>query len=490
MQTTSKLRFLHAGESSEQYAFWELNIPAYPARSRLYDLRPIGAGTPYVESLTSYITRLAFAHCVSVRSLVFEEILPRFPRGYWTDGSVQSRTSLFHQCGHQFNGMGSMADGAIHALEDLTGRGPLLDLTVRSWHGHLSNRGVLQHERAWCPACYREWCRRKEPLYEPLLWSVQAVRVCPRHGERLQSRCPYMDCGRTNPALGSRACPGHCSHCHRWLGIDPVEANGKDIIVADGPWEFWTANVIGDVLAAAPDLSMQIRHRRISDSLLNYVNSRCDSSMRGADESIGTAPGTFRRWLRQDASPTLDLLLRCCNRLNTSPMELLGLNVPVEGEDPQTPPLQTPLRSTPAKRERFDELRYRKLLLDVLANDETVPPSMAAVARSLGYQRSNLHARFPDLCRAISARYLLHKRELAARKKAERCEMVRAITNQIHSEGEYPSAHKVCGRLDQRNYWRLPGIGEAWRQALAELALADPSPSESAAGTQMPDPEA
>ena len=31
---------------------------------------------------------------------------------------------------------------------------------------------------------------------------------------------------------------------------------------------------------------------------------------------------------------------------------------------------------------------------------------------------------------------------------------------------------------------------DAWRQALAELALADPPPSESAAGTQMPDPEA
>lgn len=35
----------------------------------LYNLEPIGIGTPYVEGLTSYIVRLADAHCVTTGTL-------------------------------------------------------------------------------------------------------------------------------------------------------------------------------------------------------------------------------------------------------------------------------------------------------------------------------------------------------------------------------------------------------------------------------------
>jgi hypothetical protein len=40
----------------------------------LYPLAPIGVGTPLVESLTSYLTRLAHAHGVTVKTLAAVEI--------------------------------------------------------------------------------------------------------------------------------------------------------------------------------------------------------------------------------------------------------------------------------------------------------------------------------------------------------------------------------------------------------------------------------
>src|SRR5436305_2454272 len=48
--------------------------PLIPSRSRLYHLEPIGIGTPYVESLTSYINRLARAHCVLSGKLIAQEV--------------------------------------------------------------------------------------------------------------------------------------------------------------------------------------------------------------------------------------------------------------------------------------------------------------------------------------------------------------------------------------------------------------------------------
>nr|WP_236116925.1 TniQ family protein [Hassalia byssoidea] len=47
-----------------------------PPRSRLYNLEPIGIGTPYVESLTGYVIRLAEQHCITTRQLLLNEIAP------------------------------------------------------------------------------------------------------------------------------------------------------------------------------------------------------------------------------------------------------------------------------------------------------------------------------------------------------------------------------------------------------------------------------
>ena len=43
---------------------WNLNKPSIPLRSQLYQLEPIGVRTPVTESLTSFISRLAIAHCL------------------------------------------------------------------------------------------------------------------------------------------------------------------------------------------------------------------------------------------------------------------------------------------------------------------------------------------------------------------------------------------------------------------------------------------
>jgi len=51
---------------------WDLTVPGVPPRARFYPLEPIGIGTPLVESLTSYLLRLAEAHGVPVGVLTDE----------------------------------------------------------------------------------------------------------------------------------------------------------------------------------------------------------------------------------------------------------------------------------------------------------------------------------------------------------------------------------------------------------------------------------
>ncbi|KOP26530.1 hypothetical protein AMR41_09940 [Hapalosiphon sp. MRB220] len=59
---------------------WDLERPKIPPRSSLFHLEPIGIGTPYVESITSYVARLAEAHSVAVGTLIAAEIQKKFSK--------------------------------------------------------------------------------------------------------------------------------------------------------------------------------------------------------------------------------------------------------------------------------------------------------------------------------------------------------------------------------------------------------------------------
>ena len=67
---------------SSVYPSWNEESLAIPPRSRLYQLNPVGIGTTYVESLTSFTNRLAEAHCLLPGILMTREIAIVFDQEY------------------------------------------------------------------------------------------------------------------------------------------------------------------------------------------------------------------------------------------------------------------------------------------------------------------------------------------------------------------------------------------------------------------------
>jgi hypothetical protein len=86
-----------------------LALPSIPPRTRLCSLEPIGVGTPFVESLVSYLTRLADTHCVAPVNLTFEVILPLFKDGQALCEKYKSLTSVFGSTTWALNGVNSRA---------------------------------------------------------------------------------------------------------------------------------------------------------------------------------------------------------------------------------------------------------------------------------------------------------------------------------------------------------------------------------------------
>ena len=94
-----------------------LKRSAPPPRSRLYGLDPIGVDTPMVESLTSYIIRLASAHCVSVGTLVAKEIAPLINKTYITDRSSATISDQFSSVSSAVNGFGITTVDWVNAMQ-------------------------------------------------------------------------------------------------------------------------------------------------------------------------------------------------------------------------------------------------------------------------------------------------------------------------------------------------------------------------------------
>jgi hypothetical protein len=140
---------------------WDCTPAVLPPRSRLYALEPIGVGTPFVESLSRYVVRLADAHAVSVGDLVGRELSLFAAKPLTSFGRFmrQNRPNShgFYGRTYALNGFGESSERWIDALERATLRTMLRFLTLSPFNGVFSRQGASRDTRVWCPACYREW---------------------------------------------------------------------------------------------------------------------------------------------------------------------------------------------------------------------------------------------------------------------------------------------------------------------------------------------
>src|SRR6266571_7239254 len=128
-----------------------LQTAEIPPRSRLYGLEPHHVNTLWSESLTSYLNRLGWAHGVSPRDLVVQELLPSLTSKAWLHSSP-GLVPVFSRKGGamSLNGMGAFALEGVTRLSQLTMRSDLHLLTFDSWIGNLPSSRNLRIAPAWC----------------------------------------------------------------------------------------------------------------------------------------------------------------------------------------------------------------------------------------------------------------------------------------------------------------------------------------------------
>ncbi len=307
------------------YAGWDSSLSPIPKRSYLYSLPPIGIGTPAVESLTSYVARLAEAHAVGTETLVNHVLLPRILK---TNGPFAgqphrpSRKGWFFNGGHCLNGVGVCPGRWVLLLQELTGVTHLDLLTVLPWADRLSRVHLLRRTRAWCPDCYQSWSVAGLPVYEPLLWMFMVVTVCPFHRRALEQICP--SCRRTQYVFSSKSRPGFCSKCQsRLVGNQETEA-GFETAGSRISEQIWVAEKIGELLAASQWIPAQDNGGIFRENVRQCVNAaKCTLKLLHEITQVHV-----RALLSSTGIPRIDSLLNLCRRWRISPLRFLTEPIP------------------------------------------------------------------------------------------------------------------------------------------------------------------
>jgi TniQ len=287
-----------------------------PSRSKLYCLAPLGMGTIEMESLTSYIQRLARAYRVNPRVLVAQEILPHLSKEHYVQ-SVPGRLGSFSRTrSMSINGGGEVARDGAETLGQLTMRSDLRFLTLRPWAHALPTWGLLRNVPQWCSVCYDEWREQKHPVYQPLLWALQAVTVCLRHAQPLVDLCPA--CQQHQSAISSNRVLGCCTQCDTWLGSKPETERLRDENLLD--WQRWTKQVVEELILANMTFGSLPWHR------LPVGIDACVEAV-GGTRQLGRIAGVpnvlFSTWRKQKRTPSFTYLLKVSYALDLSPLQLM-----------------------------------------------------------------------------------------------------------------------------------------------------------------------
>jgi transcriptional regulator with XRE-family HTH domain len=453
---------------------WDLTLPAKPLHSRLYTLKPLGMGTPDLESLTSYMARLAGAHSVSLRALVLHELLPLLNCDYLSNPFKNSLDAFWIEAARALNGIGALARDWAYGLEGLTLRTDLRFLTLLPWATVLTQQRLLRFTRAWCPDCFMEWQAAEQPIYEPLLWNMSSVSLCVRHQRPLIEQCPHPDCRATLPVLASHFRPGYCSKCSRWLGVATDRPN-LSWTAEQWHWQIWVAEMIGELVAHNADLTFMPHLGNIPTLIDASREQAADGSSQKLADNLQLSRRTLNTWQRGIQVPQLESLVRLCYFCGVSLYDLFIVQSGKFNVEKlkirSLPDIPNPIR-----------IRRRRIPLDTVCilqsleailNCEQPPPSMRAVARRLNHSPRELRGYFPELCRSISSRYKNYCQVRAERKMAQLKDEVRRAILEIHSQGLYPSSDKVRLLMSKPTSMRDPALARFRHELLQEMDLED-----------------
>ncbi len=388
------------------YEMWSPDETKAPPHSHLYNLQPCGISTPLVEHFCSYLQRLAVEHNVFTRTLFLEEIAHRLAKEY-TERQLTNLPYFLGRHNSVLNGMEVWTNDVVQVVAKLVQRKDLQELTLLPWHHLISPDRLQRRYKAWCPECFNKQRCTGQPVYEPLIWTLEVVKICPVHLRTLQTICPHPHCGKTVPALTSQTRVGYCSYCKGWLGDsrlpwqdDYVELSGKQL-----EWHQWIVNSVGEMIRSIPSLGVVRHPSLLVANIPKYLEKLTAGNVTQLARRLRISREDLKRWCNGSVPPTLKTLLTACFHLRTSPLgalledSVLRQVSQIKGNSLDLGPSSIIDQIEPTK-----AIKIRRELEQILESDDDQLPSVAEIAYRYGCTPATLYRHARELCLDITRR--------------------------------------------------------------------------------------
>lgn len=403
-----------------------------PPRSVLASLRPMGLGTPYRESLSSFYLELAHIHHLSPRTLAKEILVPRIKVGNERrdkDNFILWKLPLF-------NGIGTVPETWAQHLDDLTGRDDLVDLTLVTLRPYTNMQRLMSGTKRWCPLCLSDSAQTGR-VYGQLLWEIAAVEACPKHGIKLVSQC---GCNRSAPLLARNAIylSGICESCGHSLA-----QNYEGLIKLASEDEMKRAQLVAELLGGMDRLKHNIdRAAGIPMFIKNAVRHFTGGNAALFGRLLGIKKNTLHGWTHGEFVPTFPEIVEIAFACRCSIADIL-LGAKVTFDKPELVNTQS-ITSKPFRTKETQTLD-RDLVthqLEMLLN-ETLPVSVAEAATRIGVNRRTLFRDFGNIAQKISQRFREHRHSEKIRKFADRCDLYHQSAVRLMLKGIRPTPRLV-----------------------------------------------
>lgn len=397
-------------------------------RTTLHALPPIGIGTSEVESLTSYIARLAHSHSMTAQKLT-DWVLDHF------EEEVCAKYA-WHQ--RRLSGASDQSELWASRLAELTGVENLDRLTLSPWRQLIGTPGLAPKTDRWCPCCFEEDREEGRESYLRLVWDAAPVTACSRHKVELVSTCPH--CERSNVRnRASIVVPGYCTHCGGFLG----DADADDA----APEALWVARHVGLMLERAPQVNDAGRLPLIQ----TVIERMADGRMVQFASRYGFSKSGVSHWLNHGGMPNLKAWLTIALHGG------IGLDRLFAGEVgdwvmPLAPPqLSIDLGTSPRPGIRSRELDWGAIRADLRAMlQHPNPISISEAARQLGVGRKHLYLRANAEARALAERHNRYRTALGEQsRKSLRARISETLDERLGEGYEGISARDVWDSLDE-----------------------------------------
>lgn len=359
-----------------------------PARTPFYGLPLIGRNTPEVESIRSYLKRLAAAHSLSPTTLL-KLISP----------SIDAR----RLAGFRFHGVGRVPMQHAELVESATGVS-VKAATMVGFSALLPIMHLIGKEERHCLLCTRE-----KNTHGRLIWELAVVNACPDHGVLLQ---PTRTCGAPiTEHLAVRDRPhlqGVCRSCGS-IGYKCISQHAQ----AANQDEIWIAREASHLVALSDEEVARFSVEQLRTGIADTVAHVFQGMPVAAARRANLAKASVLTWMQGEARPSLGALFQFALAAEASICELFrGRFAPM----PRMSSLDIKDLGRTYVRRNWETIRQ----VVVAASRTEDPPSLSAISKQLSIDKRALRTYLPkEIAALIQAAASVRQQRLRMRQEEE-----------------------------------------------------------------------